>query len=72
MVLENEINVFLKPSVFQHTKQSGVSNWKCERKKFATLMNHFTNNVRQWHYWEFFKIPLELRKHEVRETNTII
>ena len=34
-VSEKQINVFLKCSVFQQIEQSGVSNWKYEKKKIC-------------------------------------
>lgn len=43
-VLEKQINVFLKPSVFQQIEQSGEPNSKCERKK-STMKNLINKNL---------------------------
>lgn len=65
--------MFLKPSVFQQTEQSQVSNGKCEWKKSVTVKNLISNNVRQWNsLLKNFKILLVFKwitNCEVRETN---
>lgn len=73
MVLEKQINVFLKPSVFQQIEQSRVSKGKRERKKYVTMKDHINNNVKQWDpLLRNLKIPLVfnwIMNCEVRETN---